>query len=311
MGRNYLGEIERYHDHHHQIHELLASIVTGLAEPAFVEDLVYRQQVLSEISELYPFINLAYTLTDEGLQSSPNYSLSRGRVYETECESKDRSQRPYFQMASKQEGVVITQPYLSSVDHMLCLSAAIRICRGGVCMGYLVLDMDLSETLSFLMGDKMRTRFEPYFKWVHAAFAIGLFTVVGALIYSAFVEMTHMFTDSGDSVAKPFTSIIYLTLGMAIFDLAKTTLEEEVLTHKDIFRHSTTRRTITRFMASILVAVSIEALLLMFKGAMGQSEYLTHSVWVAMSAVFLLIGLAIYVYLGALSEKTLINNKRL
>jgi uncharacterized membrane protein YczE len=93
--------------------------------------------------------------------------------------------------------------------------------------------------------------------------------------------------------------------------LAKTTLEEEVLTHKDIFRHSTTRRTITRFMASILVAVSIEALLLMFKGAMGQSEYLTHSVWVAMSAVFLLIGLAIYVYLGALSEKTLINNKRL
>jgi len=138
---------------------------------------------------------------------------------------------------------------------------------------------------------------------------VGLFAVVGMLLFSAFSEMTAMFNGNTD-YHQPFTAIIYLTLGMAIFDLAKTTLEEEVLTHKDIFRHSTTRRTITRFMASILVAVSIEALLLMFKGAMGQAEYLSHAALIMISAVVLLIGLGVYVYLGAKAEKTLIDNKR-
>ncbi len=55
--------------------------------------------------------------------------------------------------------------------------------------------------------------------------------------------------------------------------MGKTILEEEVLLHKDIFRHSAIRRTITRFIAAILIAVSIEGLLL-FKGSLGQSELL-------------------------------------
>lgn len=52
-----------------------------------------------------------------------------------------------------------------------------------------------------------------------------------------------------------------------MFDLGKTRLENAVLMHKDVYRHSATRRTITRFMAIILIAVSIEGLLLMFKSA--------------------------------------------
>jgi len=78
--------------------------------------------------------------------------------------------------------------------------------------------------------------------------------------------------------------------------------------HKDIFRHSSTRRTITRFMAAILIAVSIESLLLMFKAALGESDQLNQAVSMMLAAVGLLIGLGVYVYLGARAEAILLKN---
>ena len=137
--------------------------------------------------------------------------------------------------------------------------------------------------------------------------------VVAALLYSAFTESAQLFfgeITENDRRLKPFGVIIFLTLGLAVFDLGKTTLEEEVLMHKDIFRHNSTRRTITRFIAAILIAVSIEALLLMFKSALGDGELLIQAVWMMLAAVGLLIGLGLYVFLGARAEASLINMKR-
>lgn len=80
--------------------------------------------------------------------------------------------------------------------------------------------------------------------------------------------------------------------------------------HKDIFRHSSTRRTITRFISTILIAVSIEALLTMFKAALGQSQYLLPAIYMMLAVVGLLIALAIYVYLGAKAETLLLSAQR-
>jgi hypothetical protein len=79
-----------------------------------------------------------------------------------------------------------------------------------------------------------------------------------------------------------------------------------VLLHKDIFRHSAIRRTITRFIAAILIAVSIEGLLLLFKGSLGQSELLWPAVGVMGCAVGLLLALGLYVFLGARAEAALV-----
>ena len=75
--------------------------------------------------------------------------------------------------------------------------------------------------------------------------------------------------------------------------------------HKDIFRHSSTRRTITRFTAAILIAVSIEALMLIFKAALGDGHNLLHAVWMMLASVGLLVGLGLYVYLGTKAEAVL------
>lgn len=312
-----LAIIERYEEYRHALNGLVASIVTGIANPALFENAAARDQAVRCAGKHFPFIDLLYLLDADGVQSTPNLPVRKGHAAAGQGLGVDRTQRPYFvQVRTHPDGVAVTAPYLSNASGLLCISAIVRIARpdraGGADSGYLVLDIDLAEAVAFLMGDASRKRFVPFFKAVYSVIVAGLFAVVLLLGYAALRELTEIFTathGSADLHLKPFGVIIFLTLGLAVFDLGKTILEEEVLMHKDVYRHSSTRRTITRFMAAILIAVSIEGLLLMFKSAVGDGQHVLDGVWMMATAVGLLVGLGLYVYLGALAEQLLLSHK--
>ena len=311
---SYLNSIERYHEYRVAIRELLGSILTGISQERLFADRTALREAMCDVSGHYPFVSLLYTLDARGIQTSDNvYCPRRNQPMNAEGLGKDRSQRPYFQPESETEGVFVTEPYLSTASNTLCISASLRG-KGaqGNSLGYTVLDIDLGETIEFLMGDVLRRRFQPGFRAVYSLIVAGLFAVVGALLWVAFADIARLF-DAGQARdalhLRPFGAIIFLTLALAVFDLGKTILEEEVLMHKDIFRHSSTRRTITRFVAAILIAVSIEALLLMFKAALGQGEGMLAAVWMMFTAIGLLVGLGIYVFLGAQAEVALLKQR--
>jgi hypothetical protein len=311
---SYLSTIERYHDYRNAIRELLGSILTGISHSRLFTEPKALEEAMCDLARHYPFVALLFTLDARGIQSSDNIVCPKrnGRAL-GDGRGKDRSQRPYFVLVRDADTVVVTEPYLSITGGALCISAAVR-CRapdGGV-LGCTVIDIDLGETVEFLMGDVARRRFQPAFRAVYTTIVVGLFAVVGLLLWAAVGEVVSLF--AGDVVGedlhlKPFGVIIFLTLALAIFDLGKTILEEEVLMHKDIFRHSSTRRTITRFVAAILIAVSIEALLLMFKAALGGGEGMVAAVMMMVTAVGLLVGLGVYVFLGARAEVALLRQR--
>ena len=311
---SYLNSIERYHEYRVAIRELLGSILTGISQERLFADRTALREAMCDVSGHYPFVSLLYTLDARGIQTSDNvYCPRRSQPMHAEGLGKDRSQRPYFQPASETDGVLVTEPYLSTASNTLCISASLRGKDAqGNSLGYTVLDIDLGETIEFLMGDVLRRRFQPGFRAVYSLIVAGLFAVVGALLWVAFADIARLF-DAGQARdalhLRPFGAIIFLTLALAVFDLGKTILEEEVLMHKDIFRHSSTRRTITRFVAAILIAVSIEALLLMFKAALGQGEGMLAAVWMMFTAIGLLVGLGIYVFLGAQAEVALLKQR--
>jgi hypothetical protein len=284
--------------------------LTGIAEPGLLEGEDKLRATFNRIAGHYPFVALLYTLDANGVQTSGNISsLSPGKE-DVVGMGKNRSERPYYLLAKQSESVVVTEPYFSNTGSMLCMSAAVtsRLANGSI--AYIVLDIDLTKAIEFLMGDMARRKFMPAFKGVYILIVTGLFAVTGILLYAAATEMVslwHIGSNREDLHMKPFGVIIFLTLALAIFDLGKTILEEEVLMHKDIFRHSSTRRTITRFVAAILIAVSIEALLLMFKAALGVNGDILSAVAMMSTAVGLLVALGIYVYLGAKAEAILRN----
>jgi len=315
-GMSYLSTIERYHEYRDAIRELLASILTGISHDRLFREPAAQREAMCDIHRHYPFVELLYTLDASGIQTSENIYCPEFRQRRESGHSeigKDRRQRPYFLLAQQASSVVVTEPYLSTASGVLCISAAIR-CQdpGGQLMGFTVIDINLAETVGFLMGDVARRRFQPAFRTVYALIVAGLLAVVGLLLWAAFSEVAALFNGDlyGDTLhLKPFGVIIFLTLALAVFDLGKTILEEEILMHKDIFRHSSTRRTITRFIAAILIAVSIEALLMMFRAALGNGEGMSAAVLMMLTAVGLLVGLGIYVFLGARAEVALLQQR--
>lgn len=308
---SYISIIERYHEYRDSIHELMASMLNSLGEERILEDKQAQCRAMERLSEAYPFVEMLFVLDGNGIQISDNITITSKHPCAYSGSGRDRSQRPYFRMARNSTGVVVTEPFLSSTNRKLCIAAAVRWPHpddhGD---NYLVLEVDVAGVVEFLMGDGPRRKFQPLFKGIYSTIVAGLFAVVGVLLFSAGSELYALLAgkiEGGDQHLKPFSVIIFLTLALAVFDLGKTTLEEEVLMHKDIFRHSSTRRTITRFIAAILIAVSIEALLLMFKSALGDHGMLVPAVWMMVAAVGLLIGLGIYVYLGARAEALLLS----
>ncbi len=304
--------IQRYLDNRDKIEPLLESIMEALLDPKLLTEKSYQSEKMTSMSKLYPYIDMIYSLSDSG-QQLLDTTLSKSKRHKLQHltdKFNDRSRRPYFIAAQQSETPLVTEPYLSITDGNLVVSAINKIqAEDGSLVGYMVCDFDLQSLVSHFMGDSKRSRFIPYFNAVYTLISVGLLIVMAMLIFAAFQEITHFFKDFHQSSLRPFTAIIFFTLALSIFDLAKTVLEEEVLMHKDIFRHSSTRRTITRFISAILIAVSIEALLLMFKSTLNDGKHLVEAVWMMLAAVGLLAGLGFYVYMGAKAESLLNKSK--
>ena len=92
-----------------------------------------------------------------------------------------------------------------------------------------------------------------------------------------------------------FKATILLTLSLAIFDLVKAIFEEEVLGKEKSEGAGDGHQTMIRFLGSIIIALSIESLMLVFKFALTDPSKLLYSVYLIGAVTALMIGLSIYI----------------
>lgn len=302
--RNYLYLLKKYDEYQVQIERLLESIVTSISPVKLQDSSELMQEMVNRLHLSYPFVELLYCLNDAGVQttesaSAPNIADSKRR--EPGLHS-DRSSRVYYTKALDNSGAVtVTQPYLSSATHQLAISAVQRFTESNGATRYFVINFNLEKLITFLNGDALRQRVHPLFQVIYGVIGLMLVIVAGLLIYSAGQSLFDVVYEHTNTATQAFHLVILVTLGLAIFDLGKTILEEEVLLHKDIHHTGSTRRTISRFMSAIVIAVSIESLLLMFKSLLGDATHLNSAVFMLFAAVALLVGLGAYLRLT--SEK--------
>ena len=305
---SYLSSIERYHEYQEVIQSLLESILMSL------EDNLTKGVDVEPLVKKFPFLELQYHLDEMGLQAGNNlcFKAEHKRTLGQAGHQQDLSQRPYFLQVKWNNETCFTDPYFSIATKEVCLSVIKELRNPKAEAFYIVLDVSLTQLIEYVMGDTARANMTPYFKAGYGVIVGGLFCLVLFLISCVFSDIYALVESIPHAFdpLQPFSIIIYITLALAVFDLGKTILEEEILMHKDIFRHSSTRRTITRFISTVLIAISIEALLTMFKAALGQAEYLLPAIAMMLAVVGLLIALAIYVYLGAKAEHLLLNARR-
>ncbi len=298
--RNYLYLLRKYDEYQPQIDRLLSSIVTALMPRKLEADPEQLKTMVNRLHQSYPFVELLYCLDEHGIQTTLSASAP-GTDDSKRTEpglGSNRSNRAYYTCAVKNEKVsTVTAPYLSNATHQLAISTVQRYTTMADKTGYLVINVNLEKLITFLNGDEFRRRVHPLFQIFYAIIGIMLVMVAGLLLYEAAIAMFQIVHEHNDAPIQIFGTVILITLGLAIFDLGKTILEEEVLLHKDIHHEGSTRRTISRFMSAIVIAVSIESLLLMFKSLLGGADHLVSAVLMLFAAVAMLVGLGIYLKL--------------
>ena len=85
-----------------------------------------------------------------------------------------------------------------------------------------------------------------------------------------------------------------IVIGMAVFDVSKFILEEEVIRGGELKSHATERRTLLKFLVIISIAVSLEALVFIFDAGKKDITMLIYPTFLLIAAVMLIISLGVY-----------------
>ena len=109
---------------------------------------------------------------------------------------------------------------------------------------------------------------------------------------------------SRQSVAiSALTGIGYVVVAIAVFDVAKYLIEEEVVRGREMRAAGETRRSLTRFISTIAIAVFLEALVTVFRVSQDDVTQLIYPTMLFVAAILLVVGLGVYQRLSAEVEQ--------
>lgn len=260
----------------------------------------FMQKIMGDVSECEG----VYLLDDRGVQISPTFT--QNKQFDDDI-GVIRSNRAYYYRAVRERRCTITDPYPSLITKELSVTVSQPIFDENDKLKYIAcLDIPLDTVLRIAHPMAVSSIFGRFFTFSYTMFTIAL-TMVALLLFVNGIEKFIDYGIIGSSVEinNIFEATILLTLSLAIFDLVKTLFEEEVLgNNSDSVSHFNIHKTMVRFLGSIIIALSIEALMLVFKFAMTGPEKLINAIYILGGVSALLIGLAIYMkFVGSSSRE--------
>lgn len=130
------------------------------------------------------------------------------------------------------------------------------------------------------------------------AISVGLITVSLARVYAAFLD--H---ESAEGVL--LEAVSSLVISVAILDVAKYVMEEEVLRSRELRNPSEAREAVTKFMVIIALVVAIEGIVLVFELGNSQPELLLYPILLLAMSVVIVVGLGVFQRLSLKAEELL------
>ncbi len=260
--------------------------------PSLTEDMIMPR--LLKIKADQENCEGVYLLDSRGVQVTPTFT--KDDQVDDDI-GKIRADRAYYYRAVREERCTITDPYPSLITGELTVTASAPIFDENGSLKYVAcIDMPLEEVLKIAHLNKMDTFFSEFFKFTYGAFALAL-VAIALLLFVKGIESFFLYgiSISHFKIKDVFEATILLTLSLAIFDLSKTLIEEEILGRYKEHDISGPHKTMVRFLGSIIIALSIEALMLVFKFAITDPNKLIYAMYIVASVGVLIVSLAIYI----------------
>src|SRR3954468_20552884 len=136
----------------------------------------------------------------------------------------------------------------------------------------------------------------------------GMFAVAAAVLmlialalsgYCAFL-LVGAFRGPWDEAGTALLGAIgYVVIAVAVFDVAKYFVEEEVIRGREMRLASEARRSLTKFISTIAIAVFIEGLVMVFRQSSQDVVLILYPVTILVSGILIILGLGVYQRLSA------------
>ena len=132
----------------------------------------------------------------------------------------------------------------------------------------------------------------------------------GLVIYGGIEVAVGIGTSREDGSTALLAAIGYVVIAMAVFDVAKYFVEEEVIRGREMRNAGEARRSLTKFISTISIAVFIEGLVLVFRVSRQNVADLLYPTALLFTAIIIVIGLGIYQRLSADVEQKVENKAK-
>ncbi|MDR9498680.1 MAG: hypothetical protein RI556_05855 [Hydrogenovibrio sp.] len=242
-------------------------------------------QNLKQFYSVFPSLELVYTTDLNYIQTSPN--IYSGAIME-EAIGKNR-QYLMTRVHTQDQEVSLTAPYISSATGKSCITMMIR--EGDT---HYFFDFSVVEVLRRLGLVELHPLFNKVTKSFY--FGIGLSLMFFSLMsigYAFYDYFWQWLVEGNYDLESVFKPIVALTMGLAIFDLAKTLLEREVF-FKAYADKKDESRLLSKFLIAIIIALSIEALMVVFKIALNDPTQMLHALYLIIGIALIILALAFY-----------------
>ena len=277
------------------------NISQNLEAGATLEDLFNK---LNFLHEAIPQSEVVYALDGNGIQITDN--ISKKSKLNGIGKGEDRSNRAYYYKTIKEHRCKLTDPYPSYVSNELVVTATFPLYdENDKLIAIICVDITLKNLLKMVHPSSIDSTFGIISKWTYAAFSVALLAVALLLFVKGVTSFMSFGLDfTNIDINEMFKSTILLTLSLAIVDLVKAIFEEEVL-GRDKRENSSddSHQTMVRFLGSIIIALSIEALMLVFKFALTSPDQLIYAVYLLGGITSLILGLSAYLKVNQISRK--------
>lgn len=207
------------------------------------------------------------------------------------------SDRAYYYECVREGKCIITNPYPTAETGQLVVTASYPVYNQHHKLLYIVcIDLSLKTAIDISAPSKFSDTCSRASTTIYGLLSLVLTLVCLSLfskgVLSLYTALGHFKSFDIDEI---FKAIIQLTLALAIFDLVKAIFEAEVLGKNTDNNAHTIQQTMVRFLGSIIIALAIESLMLVFKFAISEPDKIIYAVYLIGGVTALLIGLSIYV----------------
>lgn len=263
----------------------------------FLIETVYNLGSLStrggydKLFKVFPSLELLYVCNKSDFkQISPNIYKSK-----TTDTATGRDRKYLLEKVSISDGdISITRPYRSSATGETCITV-IKIEDNSI----FFLDFNLITLLERFGLVEIQREFNLvskgfYFIASSVMIILALFTIG----YSFFDFFSSVFIKGIVSVESIFKPIISITLALAVFDLGKTVMEQEVIFKSYSKNSKLEYKVLTKFSITIIIALLIESLMVVFKIALDDYTAMISAMYLIIAVSVLIIALSIFIYLS-------------